>query len=51
MALHPSDRLWDEHRIVARPVGGVECVRVASDFFNTEEELDKLVDAVSGMVA
>ena len=45
------DRLWDEHRIVARPVGGVECVRVASDFFNTEEELDKLVDALSGVVA
>ena len=40
------DRLWDDHRIVARPVGGVECVRVASDFFNTEEELDRLMDAL-----
>lgn len=44
------DRLWDEYRIVARPVGGVECVRVASDFFNTEQELDKLIEALSTMV-
>ena len=45
------DRLWDDHRIVARPVGGVECVRVASDFFNTEEELDRLMDALEGIVS
>ena len=45
------DRLWDEYRIVARPVGGVECVRVASDFFNTEEELDRLMEALSAIVA
>ena len=45
------DRLWGDHRIVARPVGGVECVRVASDFFNTEEELDRLLDALEGIVS
>ena len=45
------DRLWEDHRIVARSVGGVDCVRISSDFYNTEEELDKLMEALSAIVA
>ena len=45
------DRLWEDHRIVARSVGGVDCVRISSDFYNTEEELDQLMEALSVIVA
>ena len=45
------DRLWEDHRIVARSVGGVDCVRISSDFYNTEEELDRFMDALQAIVA
>ena len=45
------DRLWEDHGIVARSVGGVDCVRVSSDFYNTEEELDRLMEALAGIVS
>ncbi len=45
------DGLWEDHRIVARSVGGVDCVRISSDFYNTEEELDQLMEALSVIVA
>ena len=50
-SLEIVDRLWEDHRIVARSVGGVDCVRISSDFYNTEEELDQLMEALSVIVA
>ena len=38
--------LWDEHRIAVRRVGYPAGVRASLHFFNTEEEVEKLVDAV-----
>lgn len=39
-------RFWDRHRIVARSVGFPSCIRVSLHVFNTEEEVDKVVEAV-----
>ena len=39
-------RLWEEEQIVARPVARPESIRISSDFFNTEDELEKLVVAL-----
>ena len=41
-----ASRLWDNHRIVARSVAFPACVRVSLHFFNTEEEVDQVVEAV-----
>ena len=42
-------RLWDEARIVARSVSFPSCVRVSLHFFNTEEEIATMTDAVRGL--
>ena len=39
-------RLWEQHRIVVRPVTYPPCIRVSLHFFNTEEEVNKVVEAV-----
>ncbi len=38
--------LWEQHRIVARAVSYPSCVRVSLHFFNTEEEVHKILQAV-----
>ena len=43
-------RMWDYHRIVVRQVSELKCVRAATHAFNTEDEVDKLVDAIRGLV-
>ena len=43
-------RLWEQHQIVARSVSLPSCIRVSLHFFNTEEEVDKVVEAVRGLV-
>jgi len=40
------DELWGRYKIVIRPVNYPPGVRAAVDFFNTEDEVDYLVDAV-----
>ncbi len=41
---------WDRHGIVARQVSFPSCVRVSMHFFNTEEEVSKIVKAVQELV-
>ncbi|MCE2462806.1 MAG: aminotransferase class V-fold PLP-dependent enzyme, partial [Dehalococcoidia bacterium] len=41
--------LWERHRIVARWVGFPPGIRIALHFFNTEEEVDRVVEAVQGL--
>ena len=43
------ERLWTEHNIVARAVNELSCIRVSTDFFNTEEELEKIAGAISSL--
>ena len=43
-------QLWEQHQIVVRPVHFPEAVRASLHFFNTEEEVEKLADAV-GQIA
>ncbi len=43
-------RLWQEHRIVCRQVSFPPAVRISLHFFNTEEEVEQVVDAVKGLV-
>ena len=42
-------RLWEGHRILVRKVSFPLCVRASLHFFNTEEEVDQVVEAVRGM--
>lgn len=42
-------RLWERHRIVARWVSFPPGIRIALHFFNTEEEVDRVVEAVQGL--
>ena len=42
-------RLWEQHHIVCRQVGFPTGIRVALHFFNTEEEVGQVVEAVRGM--
>ena len=42
-------RLWEKHRIVARHVVFPPGVRVSLHFFNTEKEVQEVIDAVRGM--
>ena len=42
-------RLWERHRIVCRQVAFPPCVRVSLHFFNTQQEVDRIVDAVAGL--
>ena len=39
-------RLWQQHRIVARHVNFPAGIRVSLHFFNTEEEVEQVVNAV-----
>ena len=41
-----ASRLWERHRIVARSVHFPPGLRVSLHFFNTEEEVNKVVEAV-----
>ena len=41
--------MGERHRIVARQVGFPSGIRVALHFFNTEEEVDQVVEAVRGL--
>ncbi|MFQ5873604.1 MAG: aminotransferase class V-fold PLP-dependent enzyme [Dehalococcoidia bacterium] len=43
------ERLWLEHRIVTRCVESLHGIRISLDFFNTEEEIGSLVDALPGL--
>ena len=43
-------RLWERHRIVVRPVTFPPGIRVSLHFFNTEEEVEQVVDAVRSLV-
>ena len=40
------EQLWSRDRIVVRPVHYPEAVRASLHFFNTEEEVDQLTQAV-----
>ena len=40
-------RLWQDHRIVVRQVHYPEVIRASLHFFNTEEEVDRLAQAVA----
>ena len=42
-------RLWDDHRIVVRQVGYPAGIRASLHFFNTEDEVDQLAQAVKGL--
>ena len=42
-------RLWERHRIVCRQVAFPSCVRVSIHFFNTQEEMDQIADAVANL--
>ena len=43
------DRLLERWRIVCRSIPSPPCVRVCTHFFNTEEELDTLVEALGAL--
>ncbi len=50
--IEPGDavtRLWEQHHIVAREVGFPPGIRVSLHFFNTEEEVGQVVEAVRRM--
>ena len=39
-------QLWEKHKVVARSVAFPSCIRVSLHFFNTEEEVDTVVEVV-----
>jgi selenocysteine lyase/cysteine desulfurase len=41
--------MWERHRIVARSVSYPDCMRVSLHFFNTEDEVARVVEAVSNL--
>ena len=43
------ERLWNDHRIVVRQVGYPPGIRASFHFFNTEDEVDQLSQAVKGL--
>ena len=43
------ERLWSDHRIVVRQVGYPPGIRASLHFFNTEDEVDLLAQAVKGL--
>lgn len=48
--MDPNDavsRLWEEFGIVVRQVSELSCIRAATHVFNNDEDLEKLVSAVS----
>jgi L-cysteine/cystine lyase len=44
-----ADQLWEEQKIVLRPVASPPALRVAIDFYNTEDEVDDLLLAIRGL--
>ncbi len=44
-----AGELWDTRRLVIRDVKYPSCLRASLDFFNTEEEVEILADAVRGL--
>ncbi|MQF70005.1 aminotransferase class V-fold PLP-dependent enzyme [SAR202 cluster bacterium AD-804-J14_MRT_500m] len=44
-------KLWEDHKIVIRQVRELAAVRASTHVFNTEDEVDQLVQAVSDMVS
>mgnify|MGYP001215060620 FL=1 len=44
------NRLWQEHRIVCRQVSFPPGLRISLHFFNTEEEVEQVVEAIKGLV-
>ena len=42
-------QLWEKHRIVARSVAYPDCMRVSLHFFNTEDEVARVAEAVSDL--
>ena len=43
------DQLWSRHRIVARQVPHPAVIRASLHFFNTEDEIDQLAEAVRSL--
>ena len=43
------ERLWNDHRIVVRQVDYPPGIRASFHFFNTEDEVDQLAQAVKGL--
>jgi selenocysteine lyase/cysteine desulfurase len=43
--------LWERHKVVLRPAAEPPSLRASVDFFNTEEEVDDLLDAVKQIAA
>ena len=43
------ERLWNDHRIVVRQVDFPPGIRASFHFFNTEDEVDQLAQAVKGL--
>ena len=39
-------KLWSDHNIVSRQVKEISAIRISTHFFNTDEELSYLTDAV-----
>ncbi len=44
-----DSRLWERHRIRVRPVAYPPGIRISLHFFNTEEEVQRVVDAVRNL--
>jgi selenocysteine lyase/cysteine desulfurase len=42
--------LWEQHRILTRPVGEWEATRISTAVYNTLEEADRVVDALHELV-
>ena len=43
------NRLWEEFGIVVRPVSELSCIRAATHAFNNQEDIQKLVSAVTAL--
>jgi L-cysteine/cystine lyase len=46
-----ADLLWERHKIVLRPVLEPPALRASVDFFNTEEEVDELLEVLCRIAA
>ena len=44
-----AQRLWEDHHILVREISYPSAVRASTAFFNTEEEVDALTDAVTSL--
>jgi len=44
-----AGRLWSDHTILVRAISHPSAVRASASFFNTEDEVDALADAVRGL--